>query len=456
MKKLIVTVALAVLMAGNALAKVTLPEAEEITLDNGLTIVVIEKHNLPLFSFQMAFRAGSIYDPVGQEGLASLASDMLMRGTASRTAKQIADEVAFGGGTLNNYCDRVSAGFKGEFMTAQSKNAFEVLTDVVLNSSLTEDEFDKTKNRALGGLQGRREDAGSVADDGLFDAAVGESRYAHYSGGTVKAVEQLTRDDIVGFIDDYYTPDNCRLVICGDVTKDSIAGWMNEFFGGWSGRANITSADAPFPAITGKEVLIYDKIDATQTQIRLGVNGLSLNNQDSPAFEVARVIYGGSFTSRLMDEIRVNRGLSYGARCRSVEYQPGGLIYASTFTKNESVGEVVDIILNEAAAMQREAVPDDEFTGAVNYACGIYPMRFETNDHLVGVFSNMWLNGLDKAYYEDYQERLRAVSQDQEMAAAVKYFPRDDYMLILVGKSDEIKTQAEKFGRVTVIPLSVE
>jgi len=157
-----------------------------------------------------------------------------------------------------------------------------------------------------------------------------------------------------------------------------------------------------------------------------------------------------------MDEIRVNRGLSYGARFRSTRYQPGGLVYASTFTKNESVGEVVDIILGEAATMQTEIVPDDEFTGAVNYACGTYPMRFETNDHLVSVFSNMWLNRLDKSYYEDHQERLRAVTQAQAMEAANKYFARDDYRLILVGKADEITEQAEKFGPVTVIPLSEE
>jgi len=456
MRKMIISVLLAVLMTGHASAKITLPDAEEITLDNGLTIIIIEKHNLPLFSFQMTFRAGSIYDPAGQEGLASLASEMLMRGTSSRTAKQIADEVAFGGGTLSNYCGRVSAGFEGEFMTNQSEKAFEILADVVLNSSLTPEELEKTRSRTLGQLQGRREDASSIAEDALFNSALGESRYAHYSGGTLEAVKQLTREDIVNFVADHYTPDNCRLVICGDVDKNAIIAWMNEYFGGWSGIANVTSADAPFPAITGKEVVIYDKIDATQTQIRLGVNGLSLRNEDNPAFEVARVIYGGSFTSRLMDEIRVNRGLSYGARCRSTEYQPGGLVYASTFTKNESVGEVVDIILDEAAMMRSEAVPDDEFNGAVNYACGIYPMRFETNDHLVGVFSNMWLNGLDKAYYEDRQERLRAVSPDQATAAADKYFPKDDYILILVGKADEIITQAEKFGPVTVISLSEE
>ena len=205
-----------------------------------------------------------------------------------------------------------------------------------------------------------------------------------------------------------------------------------------------------------KQVIIYDKLDATQTQIQIGGLGIPTGHEDHPALEVARVVYGGSFTSRLMDEIRVNRGLSYSVRFRSTRYRQGGVVYTTTFTKNETVGEVVDIILGEAVTMQTEIVPDEEFNGAVNYACGTYPMRFETNDHLVGVFSNMWLNGLDKAHYEDHQERLRAVTQAQVTEAANKYLARDNYRLILVGKADEITTQAEKFGPVTVIPLAGE
>jgi len=144
MTKLLIASLLLVLTAGAASGKISLPEAEQFQLDNGLVVNVIEKHNLPLFSLQMTFRAGSTHDPVGQEGLASLASDMLMRGTPTRTAKQVADEVAFGGGALSNYCGRVSAGFRGEFLTAQGENAFEILADLVLNSSLPEDEFDNS------------------------------------------------------------------------------------------------------------------------------------------------------------------------------------------------------------------------------------------------------------------------------------------------------------------------
>ena len=443
-------------LSGAVSAKITLPVPTEFKLDNGLTIQVVERHQLPLFSLKLTVRGGSTYDPVGKEGLASLASDMLMRGTRTRDAKQIADEIAFGGGTLGNSCSYVTAGFDGEFLTAQGEAAFEILSDLVLNSTFTEAELDKTRKRASGDLQNRRENPGAVANDRIRSAILGGSRYAHFTGGEIAAVKALTRDDVVQFVEDHYTPDNCVLVVCGDLATETVRQWAVEYFGRWNGQAALTDVNTPFPTVTGREVTIYDKKDATQTQIRIGGNGMPLNHPDYPALEAARTVYGGSFTSRLMDEIRVNRGLTYGVRYRSYTYSPGGVAFVTTFTKHSTVGEVIDIILAEAANMQTEPVSDSELTGGINYQCGTYPLDFETNDDLAGVFANLWVTGLDKSYYEDYQEKLKAVTAEQVIGVAKKYFPQDNYKLVLVGKADEIMSQAEKYGPVTVIPLSEE
>ena len=456
MKKLILTISLVVLLAGTLSAKITLPKAEEFKLDNGMTVTVINRPQLPLFSLQMTFRGGSVYDPVGKEGLASLASDMLMRGTRTRTAKQIADEIAFGGGTMSNACGHVSAGFYGEFLPAQGEKAFEILADMILNSTFTDEEFDKTKTRTIGSLQSRRQNPSTVANDAIWEAVLGESRYAHFSGGTPTTVDPLTREDVVQFVKNHYTPENCILVVCGDITAQSVRHWVGKYFAKWSGKAVLESVETVFPAVTGTEVVIYDKQDATQTQIRIGCNGMPLNAPDYPALEVARTVYGGTFASRLMDEIRINRGLTYGVRYRSYSYKPGGVAYVTTFTKNSTVGEVIDIVFAEAVRMQTEAMPDSEMTDGASYQCGTYPLDFETNDALAGTFTNMWLSGLDKSYYEDYQEKLRAVTVPQAMDAAQKYFPKDNYRLVLVGKADEIMEQAQKYGPVTVRPFSEE
>lgn len=456
MRKLFLFCVAMVILIGTASARITLPKGDEFKLDNGMTVSVIERHQLPLFSLQLTFRAGSVYDPVGKEGLASLASDMLMRGTKTRNAKQIADEIAFGGGALNNSCGFVAAGFDAEFLTTQGEKAFEILADLVRNSTFTTEEFDKTRTRTLGSIQSRHENPSNVAADAIWETILGSSRYAHFTGGKSATVKGLSRDDITKFVKSHYAPDNCILVVCGDVTPKAVRQWISKYFGGWTGKAVLEPAETSFPTVTGREVVIYDKPDASQTQIRIGGNGMPLNNPEFAALEVARTVYGGSFTSRLMDEIRVNRGLTYGVSYRSSTLKPGGVVYVSTFTKNATVGEVIDIILAEASRMQTEPVSDSELTDGANYRGGTYPLDFETNDDLAGVFANMWLNGLMKSYYEDYQEKLKAVTPQQAMDAAKRYFAKDNYRLVLVGKADEIKAQAEKYGPVTVKPFSEE
>jgi zinc protease len=447
---------LGLLVAGTTVAKITLPPAEEIKLDNGLTVTVIERHNLPLFSFRMTFRAGSIYDPEGDEGLASLANEMLMRGTETRTAKQIAEEIAFGGGTLANFGGRESAGFSGEFLTAQGEKGFEILADLLLNSTLADDELEKTRARTIANLQSRLEDPRAVASEKIFTTILGDSRYAHAPDGMIGSVEGLKRADIVEFLKAKYTPNNAILVVCGDIDGETVRAWIGRYFESWTGTSESEAIAAKFPPVTGRKVLLFDKEDATQTQIRIGGGGLKIGDPDYHALEVARTVYASGFTSRLMNEIRVNRGLSYGVSCRSNRYQPGGVLYVSTFTKNQSVGEVIDIILAESQRIQTEPVPDTEFVGAINYRKGLYPLRFETNDDLADVFSDLWLDGVDKSFYEDYQEELKEITKEQAMAVSEKYFPLENYRLVLVGKADEIRSQVEKYGDLTVIPFAGE
>ncbi len=456
MKKAILLIALLAFCAVSAFAKVTLPTSKEIKLNNGMAVSVIERHQLPLFSVKIVFRAGSIYDPAGKDGLASLTSDMLMRGTPTRSAKQIADEVAFGGGDLASACDYVSAGLDGEFLSSQGEKAFEIIADLVRNSSFTPDEFDKTRTRTLGDLTSRLENPTNVATDAIWSNLLGKSRYAHFTGGDLASLKTLTRDDITSFAKKHYTPDNCLLIVCGDISAADVQKWADKYFGAWSGKATLEPEETAFAPVTGRQVIVYDKKDASQTQIRLGLSGIPLNHPDFAELEVARTIYGGAFGSRLVNEIRVNRGLTYNVAYRSSNLKPGGVAYVTTFTKNATVGQVIDLILSEANKMQTEPVPDTERTHFTNYRCGTYPLSFETNDNLADVVAGMWLNKLDKSYYENYQERLKAITSNQAMDAAAKYFPKDNYCLVLVGKADDIMEQVKKYGPVTVLPFSAE
>ncbi len=443
----------AVILSGFVSAKINLPSSEDIKLKNGLTVRVINRPELPLFTIEMTFRAGSIYDPVGQEGLANLCNEMLMRGTKSRSAKQIAEEISFGGGTLSNFCGRESAGFTGEFLAENGVKGFQILSDILLNSAFANDELIKIRNRTVAGLESRYENPSSIATEKIFAEVLGNSRYAHIPAGNISAVSLLNRDDIIEFYRKTYAPDNCLLVVCGDIDKKTVKKWIERYLGDWNGICGITPAQTKFTPVTDKQILILDKQDATQTQIRLGNIGLSMKHPDYIPFETARTAFAGSFTSRLVNEIRVKRGLTYGVSMRSSRYTPGGIVYISTFTKNESVGEVLEIILSETNRIQTEAVPDSELIGTINYRTGLYPLSFETNDDLAGIYTNLWFYGLNKDHYEKYQENMRQMTPADIIQITNRYFPYENYRIVLVGKADEIKSQVEKFGPVTVKPL---
>ncbi len=454
MKRIIIVVLLVcAVLTTSAAAKIALPAAKELTFDNGLTAVVIERHTLPLFSISVVFRAGSIYDPDGRAGLASISNDLIMRGTAVRSAKDIADEISFGGGQLSIYCDHEDAGLSGEFMAEYEQSCFEIIGDMLLNSQFAENELQKSKDQTNGYLAGRFDDPSTLANELIFKQILGDSPYAHNPMGTVADLDSITWQDAVDFFKRYYTPDNCRIIVCGDVNTDTIRARIEQYLGSWTGRAGAIAKTAPFETAPETQILLVNKADATQAHIRVGSIGIPRNSPDYVPFELARTIFAGSFMSRLMTEIRVNRGLTYGVRYRANYFKPGGIDYVSTSTRNETVGEVIDIILAESNRMRTEPVSDSELTSAVNYRSGLYPLDFETNDDLVTVFENMWLYGLDKSSYEDFQERLAGVTPGQVLTQAKKYFPDNKSRVVVIGVAETIRPQIQKFGVVKVVEL---
>jgi zinc protease len=453
MKRFVIILLVSLLCAGSLCARINLPDADQFTLANGMTVAVIERHALPLVGVGFLFRAGSIHDPAGKEGLANLCNRMLTRGTTTRTAEQIAEDISYYGGDWYNYCQPEEAGFYAEFLADHIDHGLEILQDLLLYSAFADDQVEWSKNQTLSELESRYEDPAGMADEYIYQAILGSNPYAHLPAGTESSVAALTRDDIIQFSRSHYTPDNCVLIICGDVKSDTIKAWITAHFAGWSGKAQSSAVNAGFLPVAKTKVLIVDKPDATQTQIRIGKVGFRKGDSLSVPFETARSIYATAFTSRLVDELRVKRGLTYRVSLRSDQYRAGGINYVATFTQNETVGEVIEIILRESERMQIEPVPDSELAGGINYQNGQYPLEFETNNAIVGTFMEMWLYGLPKSFFTDFQEESKRVTAGQVMEAAKRFFPVGDYRLVLVGKAAEIRSQVEKYGPIEIVPI---
>lgn len=454
MKRIIVTILFICAVLTTAVAaKVTLPAAKELKFDNGLTAVVIERHTLPLFSIGVVFRAGSIYDTDGREGLAFLCNDLIMRGTTNRSAKDIADQVSFGGGQLNTYCDQEDAGLSGEFMTEYESTCFEIIGDILLNSEFSQDELKKSKEKLQGYLAGRFDDPATLANELMYKQILGGNPYAHNPMGSTEDVDSVTHQEVVDFFKRYYTPNNCRIVVCGDIDADTVRTLIEKYLGSWNGRADINTDTVPFEIAPEAKILLVNQADAAQAQIRVGNIGIPRTSPDYVPFELARTIFAGSFMSRLVTEIRVNRGLTYNVRYRANYFKPGGIAYVSTLTQNEKVGDVIDIILAESKRMRTDLASDSELTGAVNYRSGLYPLDFESNDDLLTVFINMWLYGLDRSYYEDFPERLAKITPEEVLTQAKKHFPDENSRIVVIGVADTIRPQLERFGAVKVVEM---
>ncbi|MFH1701483.1 MAG: pitrilysin family protein [Candidatus Zixiibacteriota bacterium] len=453
MRKLIIYCAAILILGAPIAARINLPESKSIKLDNGMQILVIERHNLPLFSLDFGFRCGSIHDPDGKFGLANLCNEMMMRGTQTRTAQELAEEISFQGGSLSNYCGREMSGFSGEFLSEYGQSAIEILADIVLNSSFTEEEFTKTKTRTIANLQSRLEDASSMATEHIFNFILTESPFAHIPSGNPVMVSGIKREAVLDFYKNAYTPDNCLLIICGDISAEMITQWCQKYFSNWKGKKILPAVKADFEKTKGMEIILYDKEDASQTQIRFGANGPGMDAPDRIPFDAAQTIFAGSFTSRLVDEIRVKRGLTYGVSLRSSRFSDAGILYVSTFTKNASVSEVLDIIFNETQKIKTIPLTDDELNGIIRYRNGLYPLGFETNEAISSKYLNLWIYELNKSYYEDYQESFKKVTTESLMKAAKDNFPLENYRLVLIGNAEEVLPQLEKYGEVKVLPF---
>jgi len=451
MKRIAITVMIVMVLASAAPAKITLPAASEFTLDNGLSVRVIERHTLPLLSIAVVFRAGSIYDPPDKFGLAHLCNDLLLRGTAGRSAKEIVDEVSFGGGQLTTYCDKEDAGLWGEFMTDYGATCFDLIGDVLRNSRFSEEELNKSREQIKGYLVGRFDDPHMLANEIIVERILGDNPYAHNPAGSVGGLDAITGDDIAGFFDRHYTPDNCLIVICGDVDSDTVEAWLETNLGSWEKRSSRGSIPSEFSKNSDTDIVIINKEDATQTQICVGGVGIAKNHPEYVHLKAAESVFSGAFMSRLVNEIRVNRGLAYSVDLRNRNFTPGGVLYVSTSTRNETVGEVLEIIFRESHKMQTEPVPDSELTAAINYRSGLYPLDFETNDDLLSPYVEMWLHDLTPSFFEDFQERLRRTTPDNVRAAAQKYFPGSDSRIVLIGPAEVIAPQVSSFGQTRVI-----
>ncbi len=328
-------------------------EPKRVVLKNGMTLLIVEAHALPVVNVSVAIKTGAIYDPPGKSGVANLTGVLLDEGTKTRSSRQIAEEIDFIGGRLSTSGGTDYSSASLVVLKKDIKTGLELLSDVLLNPVFPEEEFERKKKETLASILSDKDDPGVVASKAFYKAVFGAHPYGTPTEGDEESLERITREDIVTFYQKYYKPNNTIIAIVGDVDSKEAVNLIETYFKSWK-REKISFPEIPsVEKVKRQEAVLIDK-NITQANILLGHTGISRDNPDYYSVVVMNYILGGGgFSSRLTKEIRDNKGLAYSVYSRfDVNKYPGA--FAVTIqTKNESAPVAIEGILSELKSMSQ-------------------------------------------------------------------------------------------------------
>jgi zinc protease len=429
------------------------PAFEQKTLANGLRVVVIEHGEMPSVTVQMLLRAGRAFDPAAKAGLAAATARLLREGTATRSSQQIAQAIDSVGGSLDTYGSMDSAGASLQVTSDQLDLGLDLLSDVVLHPIFPAEEVERWRRQTLNGLQVQQEDAGYLAD-AAFDRAVYNGHpYGLPEGGTPESIPAITREDLVAFHREYYVPNQAILAVVGDVKAADAFARVERAFGAWPRGKEHEIPKVEASQGGKRRIVVIDRPDAVQSEIRLGQIGVAFTDPDAFAADVYNSVVGGGSTSRLYQEVRNKRGLSYGAGSSFTKAVQPGAYQASTFTKTESTVQTVEVMLETLRALNKTPVPAAELEARKTYLSGVFPLEIETPQGIAGKVLEALKYGLGREYIESYRGRIDAVTPEQVRSFAERRIQPDSALIVIVGNASAFLPELQtKLGPAEVIP----
>ncbi|HJQ68867.1 MAG TPA: pitrilysin family protein [Blastocatellia bacterium] len=423
-----------------------LPPYKKVKLKNGLTLLLMEQKEVPIISFNYIIRAGSIADPAGKEGVASLTAGLLRKGTKTRSADQISAEVDFIGGQLGAGATYDYTAGTAEFIKKDINKGLELLADVLLNPTFPQDEVSKLLKQRIDGIKSSKDQAQGVIGTYYNAYLFGSHPYGRPSGGDEKSLASITRDDVQKFYQAHYSPASTVMAVVGDFDSAEMERMITERFGAWASKAAPAAQLAEPSAVAGKRLLLIDKPDSTQTFYQIGNIGINRTNPDRVYIEVVNTLFGGRFTSMLNSELRINSGLTYGARSGFDERKVRGPFVISSYTRNQTTEKAIDLTLDVLKRLHEKGITEEELRSAKNYIKGQFPPDIETTDQLAGLIAELEFYGLDENEINSYYAKIDSMTLDDARRVIKQHFPLDNLVFVLIGKADEIGAVAKKYA----------
>lgn len=440
-------VAFSLSMTAPAQSALKLPPSKKVRLENGLTVLLMEQHEVPVVSFHALVRAGSVADPAGKEGVAAVTAELLRRGTRTRTAEQIANEIDFVGGSLEFEVGADFTSGSAEFLKKDLGVGLELLSDVLRHPVFPLAEVTKLVKQNVDEIKQEKDQAPDVIRR-YFDAYLfGTHPYARPATGDERSLTRITRPDVVRFYEGNYGPEKTILAVVGDFATDEMERLLREKFGDWAARpgaAAIKLADPP--PVAGRKLLLVDKPDSTQTYFLIGNVGVARTHPDRVGIELVNTVFGARFTSLLNDALRVSSGLTYGARSFFDERRVAGPFAISTYTRNATTAQAIDLALEVLARLHEQGLSEEQLRSAKAYLKGQFPTQIETGEQLARLLAELDYYGLDEREINDYFARVEALTVADARRIIRERFPRENLVFVLIGKAVEIRPAVAKYA----------
>lgn len=434
-----------------------LPAIQKQKLSNGLPVWIVEHHEVPLAQINLIVRSGSAADPIGKYGVGSLAAAMLDEGAGTRSALELADALEFLGANLSTSSSFDYSAIRMSVPVSKLGDALPLMSDVALRPTFPAGDLDRLKKERLTALLQARDNPAALAQLAFPRVVFGPThRYGTSANGLPPAIEAFTVDDLQSFYRAHYRPDNATLLIVGDTTPAAAMPMLEKAFGSWkSDRMAPLVAEVPIaPQLKSRQIFVVDKPEAAQSQIRIGWVGVARSTPDYAALEVLNTIFGGSFTSRLNQNLREKHGYSYGASSAFDTRLSAGPFVAAAGVQTDKTGPALGEFFNELDAIGA-LVPEEELNKAKNYVALGFPGEFETTGDMARKLEELVVYNLPDDTFTKFVSAVTSVTAADLQKLAARYIQPDRMAVVIVGdrKAIEGPIRELNLGPITFIAI---
>jgi zinc protease len=435
---------------------VQFPKPVEKTLANGLRVIVIERAGTPLVAAQLVIKNGGEVDPPELAGIGNMLADLITKGTEKRSATQIAEAIEALGGSLYSSARWDSTRVGVDVMSSKIGPAVDILADVVRRPTFKDEEIERLRQQTLDDLTVELGQPGSIARYVAARVVFGDAPYGQPLAGTPETIAVITREAFLKYHGRWYRPDNAILILGGDIKAKSAFALAQQYFGDWKRPAEpLPNLPAPKPVTSaGPRVIVVDKPDAGQAAVLVARTGITRDDPDYFRGLVANSVLSG-YSGRLNQEIRIKRGLSYGAGSSLDTRRNVGPFVASAQTKNQSAAQVADLLIGEVGRLATAPVLDVELTPRKAVVVGNFARNLETAAGLVSQIASLAVYGISFDEINRYIGNVQGITAGDVQRFAGSHLEAKSTSIVIVGNAKEFLPELrKKYAQVEVIPVA--